>query len=169
MKPYLDLFLVDHVHTTETDCCGNPNIVPEHVVEDFFKRLVNVDVSDPNHRTGEVTDADGHKIIHAHRIFEDDDALSVADRIAWNPSYGMYVLTIEPEYDKIPDKVKNSAEHMAFLNQLQGKPFECEDIQAMLDTLTVSNVHIDANDVVKGYDNTSASWFIYTPVKDTAK
>lgn len=168
MRDYLDLFVVDHTHDEPSDCIGNPNVVPESVVQDYFATLEHVNLTDLNHRRAEITDQEGRKQIVADKIVEDDDAMTVLERMDYVPEYKLYVLQVTPDWDRIPVAVKESKEHMNYLNSLQGKVFEDDDVAAMIDTLTVSNVKVHEG-VVEGYDNTSFSKYTYTPVADSKK
>ena len=169
MKPFLDLFTASHTHDTpDSSCHGNPLIVHEGNVIATLPLMYNVEKTDD--RITADMEIDGQvKHFTFERVFEDDDALSIHDRINFEPKYDMYTLSAEPDWEKVPDVIKNDPKQLEGLEKLQGQVDHANVVKAFLNELGIVNVKVSDEDVLSGYDLTTYTNYFYTPIKDSLR
>ena len=166
-RPYNDLWEVDHTHTSPTDCVGNPAVVPEQAVEEFFANRVEIVVRAENELVGHIEEGDDTKVFVAKKILEDDDTLDTSARLEWRPSHLRYTQTVQPNWEKIPAVVREDPTSMNALDRLQGKVMTGEAVTEFMTTLGVINCRVTDEGTVSGYDLESQSEYIFIPIEDT--
>lgn len=169
MKPFLDLFIARHTHDTpDSSCHGNPVIIHEGNMIATLPMMTNVDKSD-DRVTADMVDNGEVKHFVFERVFEDDDAMAVHERINFEPKYDMYSLSAEPDWEKIPDAIKNDPEQLKGLENLQGQVDSANTVLNFLNDSGIINVKVSDEGIIGGYDLTTFTNYFYTPVKDSLR
>lgn len=153
-------FQVDHTHKGDSDCLGNPTIFSESQIEYLKTRVYNwEDLDDDGSFKCEFED----RYIVGSRVHEDENSMLDVERLVWVPTHLTYTQTIEPKWDNIPDRVKESPEAMASLDRVNNIEITGEEVQAFVGTLTVINVFETAGGIVTGFDIATQSQYTFTP------
>lgn len=165
------LYKVKHTHSDpieDLDCLGNPTVATVEMLDHWRREFPDWNVDE---KTGVVTSrgdenfqADGKTFV-AVPIFESEAALSYEQRTDLDPAvlHKQYSLKITPNWDAIPDFVKNQPEYMDDLENIQKNTYKRVDVWGFIMEHEVTNLIVSSDGVVSGYDHGCESQYTFTP------
>jgi hypothetical protein len=167
----IQFYRVYHEGCNDSLCLGNPQVIKSENLVVFRELFDNWTINDDGtvFSTGDEEWRATNKTFHATPIVEDDDALTIEQRISpftlsdLLVPFPNYWVTIEPDWDLVPKAVKESPECMANLEDARKKNFDYLSVVNFIVDSQVVNVKISDYHIVSGYSALEFTQYQFTP------
>jgi hypothetical protein len=166
----VQFYIGKHLGCTDPECDGNKVILNLEEMERLRDKFIDWNEHEDGSITSLGTDewvAD-NKTFMAMPVIEDDDALSITERLFFDVRPLMPYLfraTINPNWDDVPEDVRANPVALAQLEKMREQTYKPDDIARFLCDNMVTNVKFDKEALaISGYDHLSTSEYIFSPV-----